>query len=223
MKQLVDIFSKSPFGLLDEHMSKVAECTALIKPLSQAFADKDYEQVDSLKNRLSDYEHEADVIKDNIREHLPKSIFMPVSREDLLKLLKRQDSIADTCEDLAILYSVRKTPVHDALKADFLEFIDKVVETCSAVVEVTSSIKELMETTFSGPRAEKVLTLIENVGHLEWESDTKKYDLVKKMFTYDNEIDPVTQVMFLKIFDVISGIADCAEDTSNAIRLMISK
>ena len=43
------------------------------------------------------------------------------------------------------------------------------------------------------------------------------------MFTLDNKIDPVSQVLFLKIFDVISGIADSAENTANALRLMISK
>ncbi len=223
MKEIIDIFSKSPFGLLEEHMSKVSECLDELTPLLSHFLKGDLEALEEMLITISKKEHEADVIKDQIREQLPKSIFMPVSREDLLKLLNRQDTIADGCEDLAVLMSIRKTEVIDELKPDLKDFIEQATSTANAVIHITSKIRELMETTFSGPRAEEVLTLIENVGQMEWESDKKKYKLVKKMFLHEDKIDPVSQIMFLKIFDVVSGIADSAENTSNAIRLMISK
>ncbi|RAP26979.1 TIGR00153 family protein [Candidatus Marinamargulisbacteria bacterium SCGC AG-343-D04] len=223
MKELIDIFSKSPFGLLEEHMDVVSQCVDLVDPLIKQFVEGNTEECESLLKQISKKEHSADIIKDQIREHLPKSIFMPVSREDVLKLLQRQDNIADFCEDVAILVTVRNTPVIKELKEDIIYFSSKAINTAKEVNKVTRKIRELMETTFSGPRAEEVLTAIENIGQMEWETDTLKYKLVKKMFTLEDKIDPVTQVMFLKIFDVISGIADSAESTSNAIRLMISK
>ena len=223
MKQITDIFSKSPFGLLEEHMQKVSECLIEIPTLVEAFVNGNSEVIESLLKTISELEHGADTIKDQIREHLPKSIFMPVSREDLLKLLHRQDNIADCCEDLAFLISVRNTPVIDELKTDIKEFTTASVNCASSVMEVTKNIKELMESTFSGPKAEEVLTLIENVGQMEWKTDQLQHGLIKKMFSFDDKIDPVSQIMLLKIFEAISNLSDTAEDTSNAMRLMISK
>lgn len=223
MKDLIDIFSKSPFGLLEEHMAVVSECIHLVDPLIIDFTNGNFEGCEHKHNEISKKEHSADIIKNQIREHLPKSIFMPVSREDVLKLLERQDNIADCCEDVAILMTLRNTPVIEELREDIIHFSKKATDTARSVMNVTQKIRQLMESTFSGPRAEEVLTAIENIGQMEWETDTLKYKLVKKMFAFEDKIDSVSQVMFLKIFDVISGIADSAENTSNAIRLMISK
>lgn len=223
MKNIKDIFKKSPFGLLTVHIEKVSECIELTHPLINNFIEGNFEAVEKTFSDITKKEHEADLVKDDIREHLPKSIFMPVSREDLLKLLQRQDSIADCCEDIAILLSVRNTVVIDELKEDFAEFVEQAISAANATVELVKQMHELMESSFSGPSAEDVLTKIEKISYLEWKSDKKKYKLVKKMFTLDSKIDPVSQVLFLKIFDVISGIADSAENTANALRLMISK
>lgn len=148
---------------------------------------------------------------------------MPVSREDLLKLLHRQDNIADYCEDLAILLSIRKTPILEELKEDITSFYKQVILTAQQCVETSQKMHELMESSFSGPNVKTILEKIELVGQMEWKSDKKKFKLVKKMFDYEEKIDPVTIVLLLKIFDVISGIADSAENTCNALRLMISK
>ena len=115
------------------------------------------------------------------------------------------------------------TNVIDAIKEDIEDFIDQVLEAAKMMIKISKHLHDLMETSFSGPKAEETLTMIEDVNHLEWKSDTKKYKLVKKMFEHENEIDPVSCVLFLKIFDVISGIADSAENASDALRLMISK
>ncbi|RAP38214.1 TIGR00153 family protein [Candidatus Marinamargulisbacteria bacterium SCGC AAA071-K20] len=223
MKTIYDIFNKSPFSSLNEHGLKVEECINEVKPLVENFINGNFIEVGKAGKKISTLEHEADIIKNEVRENLPKSVFMPVSREDFLKLLHRQDNIADYCEDIAILLSMRNTVVIEPLKQDVLEFVDQVIETARMMMKITKSLHDLMETSFSGPKAKNVLTMIEDVGHLEWKSDTKKYKLVKKMFKYEDKIDPVSIVLFLKIFDVISGIADSSENASNALRLMVSK
>ena len=50
--------------------------------------------MEDLARQISKQEHEADIIKNEIRNHLPKSIFLPVSRSDTLSFLKEQDAIA---------------------------------------------------------------------------------------------------------------------------------
>ena len=223
MSTISNIFTKSPFKLLNEHMQKVSKCIEQVEPLINHFIQGEFEAVKKLGKEISKKEHEADIIKDEIREHLPKSILMPVSREDVLKLLHRKDNIADFCEDLSVLLSVRNTKVIQEIRTDFEEFVKLVVETVNETIQLTQKIHELMETSFSGPSAERVLTMIENVGQMEWRSDKKKFELVQNMFSHEDKIDPVSLVLFLKIFDVISGMADSAENAANALRLMVSK
>ena len=223
MKEIYNIFTKSPFAQLSEHMDYVHQCVEQIQPLMDLFVNGEVDQMSAAVASIQTAENLADTVKSKIREHLPKSIFMPVSREDVLKLLHRQDNIADHCQDLSILISVRSTPVLDELKPDILSFTQKSLEATQKVKELSERTQALMETSFSGPQAEQVLALIEEIGDIETQTDRIKYDLVKKMFELESKIDPVSVVLFLKIFDAISHIADSAENVANTYRLMISK
>ena len=90
MRAIAELFGKSPFGPLVEHTNKVHQTVREVRPLVEAFLDEDYEEVELIYERISKLEHKADVIKREIRNHLPKSLFLPVDRGDMLKFLKEQ-------------------------------------------------------------------------------------------------------------------------------------
>ncbi|MGH7542820.1 MAG: DUF47 family protein [Gemmatimonadota bacterium] len=54
-------------------------------PLLEAFLAERYDEVQEIYQRVSGLEHEADDIKREIRNHLPKWFFLPVDRGDMLK------------------------------------------------------------------------------------------------------------------------------------------
>ena len=223
MKKVFDIFTRSPFALIHDHMNIVNECLDKTYDLVQGFINENTEDANSKMEEISKKEHEADMVKDQIREHLPKSIFLPVAREDILKLLHRQDNIADHCEDVSVLLTIRNTPVPTIIQADFKRFVDAVFKTSSETVSLVEKMKELVETSFSGPSADDVTLRIENICHLEWKSDMEKRNLLKNIYQHEKEIDTVTLLLYMKIIDKISDIADSSENIANAIRLMISK
>lgn len=45
-------------------------------------------------------EHEADDMKHVLRHHLPKGLFMPVDRRDLLDVLMMQDAVINQAKDI---------------------------------------------------------------------------------------------------------------------------
>ncbi len=100
------------------------------------------------------------MVKKDIRSNLPKSIFLPVARGDLLRFLKEQDNIADSAEDLAVLLTLRKTTVPEEMKEDLQDFVNKVLETYEQAMIVSSEIILLAETSFGGAEAHKVMDLI---------------------------------------------------------------
>ena len=79
-----ELFQQSPFEPLLHHLKKVRECVTLVRPMFEAVRDQNGERLEELVKRVFKTEHEADNIKDEIRQVIPRSFFLPVYRGDLL-------------------------------------------------------------------------------------------------------------------------------------------
>ena len=108
---IASLLGRSPFKPLQQHMEIVNQCVAEVPTLFQALIDGDKAGVEKAKDAIFAKEHQADVMKNDLRAHLPKSLFMPVDRRDLLDVLGMQDSIADTAQDIAGLLVEREMTV----------------------------------------------------------------------------------------------------------------
>ena len=62
---------------------------------------------------------------------MPKGLFLPVDRRDLLEVLDMQDSIADTAQDIAGLLVTRTMTVPDDMQADLRTLVERCVEACN--------------------------------------------------------------------------------------------
>ena len=221
MSIISKLFGKSPFEPLYQHMLKVKECVDLVRPLMDAFLNEEDKKVEDFAKKIFKAEHEADLVKKELRNQLPKSIFLPVARGDLLRFLKEQDNIADSAEDLAVLVTLRKTRVPEELKKELKDFVDKVLETYEMAMRVSSEIKLLAETSFSGTEAHKVMQLIEELKVDEWEADKAQMTTAKKLFTIEKKLDPVTLLMLMNIFKELGILANHAENAGDQMRMML--
>lgn len=217
------LFTRSPFGQLNEHMKKIQECCDLVIPMFDSLVAGDHERVTELAKQTYKLEHEADIIKNTIRDHLPKSIFMPVDRSDVLNFLKEQDAIADAVEDIAVLLTIRTLKVPEQLQAEIKTYIEKSLQACRAAGRITDELSKLMEVGLRGPEAERVLEMINTVGEMEWQADMVQQNLVKRMFTIEKELDPTSILFWMMIFNTIGELANHAENTGDLLRMMISK
>lgn len=218
---LSNLFGKSPFGALLAHTQKVHECVKLVRPLAENFLAGQLDKIDEIHNEISRLEHEADVIKTEIRKGLGKSYFLAVERTDLLHFLHTQDAIADTAEDIAVLCNLRRTKLPDSLHQDFLTFVDLAIKTSERLLRAAESMSKLVERAFGGPEAEKVLAEVEALNKKEWEVDRAARHLLQKMFALEKEIDPIDIVFSMKVFNAIGSLANHAENTGENLALMI--
>lgn len=221
MSIISKLFGKSPFEPLHQHMLKVKACVGLVRPLMDAFLKGEQEKVKDVARKIFKAEHDADMVKKEIRSRLPKSIFLPVARGDILRFLKEQDNIADSAEDLAALLILRKTTVPEELKEKLKNFVDKVLETYEVAMTVSSEIKLLAETSFGGEEAHKVMELIEQLKLKEWEADKAQMTAAKKMFSIEKKLDPVSVMMWMHIFRELGTLANHAENAGDQMRLML--
>ena len=87
------LFGQSPFKPLQEHVRVVVNCANAVLPLFQAVKEENPKKVEKVRTRIYALENEADTIKNELRTNLPKSMFMPVDRRDLLEILDLQDYV----------------------------------------------------------------------------------------------------------------------------------
>ena len=75
--------------------------------------------------QISEYEHSADITKNEIRNNLPRGLFLAINRTDLLEILSLQDSIADKAEDLGIIMTLKELEPIKELNKDLKKFLHK--------------------------------------------------------------------------------------------------
>jgi len=223
MSLIKELFGKSPFGPLVEHTKKVHECMQLVKPLLEAVLLKDYERVHKLQDQVSRLEYEADQIKHELRQQLPRRFFLPVDRDELDGFLHCQDSIADSVQDFAVILLIRRTKIHPALSDEFRGFVEQVVSVGDTLLAAAEELELLAETSFGGAEAQKVLDLISGLGEGEWKADRMQRKLSQHIYDLEEELDPVTIIFYEKMLGALSEIANAAENTGDLLRQMIVK
>ncbi len=222
MKTFMAMFAKSPFVAAHEHMLKVQECVRHVRPLFEAMIREDHDEVNHLAELLSKLEHEADITKNEIRNHLPRSIFLPVDRSDLLALLKEQDGIADSCEDVAVLLTMRIMKVPPEFAPKLLALVDKVVETCQLTARTVEELHKMTSGQSPGTQTEHILKMVSEIGAREWEADAYQMELAKDMFALEKSMDPVSVMVWMKVFTELGRLANRAENVGDLVRLMVS-
>jgi len=209
--------------MLVRHTEKVHECARQVRPLMEALVNEDYEEVHRLQDVVSKLEHEADVVKHEIRENLPRRYFLPVDRGDLGSFLHTQDEIADYVEDFAVLLMLRQTKIHPELVKEFFEFGDQVLVVCEGLMRAAQELQALAEASFAGAEADSLLKLVDGLGEQEWMADRMERKLSQHIYRLEKELDPVTIFFYEKILDTLGAIANAAENTGELLRQMIIK
>ncbi len=221
MSFIQELFGKSPFGPLVEHTKKVTECVEVIRPLMEALVNEDYVEIRRLQDKVSKLEYEADLIKHEVREHLPRRYFLPVDRIELERFIDCQDKIADKTEDFAVILTLRKTKLHPAVMDKFFDFVDQVFITTETLLAAARELRNLAEVSFSGAEASKVLSLLGGLNEEEWKADKIARSLSKDIFALEGQLDPITLLFYEKMLLVLSGIANEAENAGDMLRTMI--
>jgi len=222
MINISSIFAKSPFKPLRDHMDKVVESVAPLNDFFEALFQKDYSKLEKIQKQVIQSEKEADSIKNEVRNHLPRFIFMPINRRDLLEMLDMQDSIADVAEDIVILLYIRKMNLTKELCKDVIQFVKKSQNVCYLARELTHEFGDVIESGFGRHEIKKLLEMIENVSISESEADDLEDALVNRLYEEEEKMNPVDVVFWYKVFELIGDIADFSKKTGNRLRLMIA-
>lgn len=182
----------------------------------------DWEEVNKLRDQIVSYEQEADELKKILRAQLPKSMFMPVPREDLLNLIWVQDQIANTVRDISGIVLGRKMQIPQKMQESFTVFVQR---NCDAAKMARKSIRELDElytTGFRGAEAEFVEKLVDELDQIENETDELQADVRTDLFSIEQDLSPVDVIFLYRVIELVGEIGDMAERIGRRLELLLS-
>jgi len=214
-----DLFGKSPIRPMQEHMAASLSCARELVPLFECMAAGRIEDLAGHREKIDSLEHEADRIKNEIRSHLPKRLFMAVERRDMLEILDYQDSIADVAQDIAELADMRSMVVPKELAAAFLELVRRAVSACEQAERVINELDELLEIGFRGREVAKVDEMINELSRMESDTDALEERVQRLLFGIEDQLG-ISAIFWYKLIDKVGDLADYAERVGNRLRLL---
>jgi hypothetical protein len=206
---------------MQEHMRVVVACAHEIVPLVEAMASGDAAAIRERRAAIDDLEHEADSIKNEIRNNLPRRLMLALERRDMLEILDSQDSIADVTQDIAELVDQRGMVLPPPLVEPMTALAARVVAACDQGQKVINELDELVETGFSPRETARVETMISELGRIESETDELQDRACRVLFGLEDELGVAT-VYWHQIILWIADLADYAERVGNRLRLLIA-
>lgn len=221
MLTIAKLFGRSPFAPLQTHMNRVGSCIEKLTAIFHVLSKKDFEKIEKLSADLCKLEHEADLTKNDIRNTLPKSLFLPIDRGHFLDILSIQDSIADKAEDIGILLTLRPLEPLESLETEIQAFFKKSSAVFWASHQIIREIDELLESSFGGIEAEKVKSMVEHAAHLEHESNLMERSLMKKLFCHGDSLSHTAFYMWRHLIEELGALAALSEKLANRIRMVL--
>jgi predicted phosphate transport protein (TIGR00153 family) len=220
---LAGLFGKSPIRPIQEHMKVSHEAAALLNDFFKAVKAEDWKEAAKIQRNIGKFENKADELKKEIRLNLPKSLFMPVPRGDLLELLSVQDNIANRSKDIAGIMLGRKMTIPKEMEKQMLEFVKTAVATSAQAVKAIEELDELLETGFSGREVRIVQKLIEKLDQLEHRNDELQIAIRSNLFKIEKDLPPVDVIFLYRIIEWVGDLADRAQKVGSRLQMLLAR
>ncbi|MGQ3892092.1 TIGR00153 family protein [Legionella sp. CNM-4043-24] len=223
MGSIFNMFGPSPIKPIEQHIYKAYQCAKHLLPFFEAALKQDWKLAAEINDKIAALEKEADLIKRDLRLHLPTGLFLPVSRTDLLELLSAQDRIANRSEDIAQLVLSRKMILPAPLADVFMPFLSCSLDASKQACKAINELDELLESGFRGSEVKIVEEMIVTLDNIEHVSDDKLSDIRQRIFQLEKDL-PAIDIMFLyKLVQWVGDLADHAQTVGSRLQILIAR
>lgn len=220
---LGNLFGRSPIGPIQDHMKMADQAAQLLCLFIKATIEDKWEKADKTYKKIVEAEREADQLKRTIRQNLPKSLFLPVPRSDLLELVSIQDHVANRAKDVAGIITGRHMQFPEKMHKGMLEFVDTCAAASNQALLSIQRLDELLEVGFSGREVKLVEIMLKELNKLEGKTDKQAIALRLKLFKLESKLPPVDVMFYYEIIGLMGGVADAAENVGDRLQILIAR
>ena len=223
MNNILGLFAQSPLKPLQKHSRKVTECSELLEPFFEATFNQDWEEAEKVRAQIINLELRADALKREIRLKLPRGLFLPVERTDLLELVTQLDKLANYSRDISGRILGRQLVVPEQMQEPFRKFLSRSLDACRQVRKVLEELDELLETGFRGRELKFVNNMILELDKVEDDTDQLQVVLRKTLLGLEKDLNPIDVMFLYKCIERISILAEQAQRVGSRIELMLAR
>ncbi len=220
---LENLFGKSPIRPIQEHMLLCHEAGEQLAPFFEASQAGEWETAKQVHRDIARMEREADKLKNSVRRNLPKSLFLPVPRGDLLELVSVQDRIANRAQDISGMVLSRKMQFPEKLQEPLLNFVDSCTAASFQALRAIQELDELLEVGFTGREVLRVEEMLKELDKLERTTDKLGASLSRKLFKLEASLPPVDVMFMYRVIDDLGRLADHAEKAGHRLQVLIAR
>ncbi len=223
MSNLVSrVFGDSPVLPLQEHATACFKATKELVVLFEHAGAERWDQVAESRERIVTLENQADDLKKHLRSHLPKRLFMPVPRGDLLDLIQVQDGLANKVREVSGLVVGRHLRIPQSIQASFMEYLARNVAAAKVARNSLRELDELFETGFRGSEAQLVISLVDKLDRIENEADDMQIKVRTELFSLEPELPPVDVMFLYRIIELVGDIGNTAQRVGRRLEVLLS-
>ena len=223
MGSIFNMFGPSPIRPIEQHMRKTYLCAKKLYPFFEAVLIQDWQTAAEINAKIVAIEKEADLIKRELRLHLPTGLFLPVARTDLLELLSAQDRIANTAEDIAGLIMGRKMVIPDPLALLFMPFLNRCLDAAKQACKAINELDVLLECGFRGSEVKIVEDMIVTLDEIEHDSDDKLAEIRHRIFELEKDLPTIEVIFLYKLVQWIGDLADHAQTVGGRLQILSAR
>lgn len=203
-------------------METVFVCVSLLPEFINAVCAQEWKRAQQIHAQIVQAERDADEIKQQIRLQLHHSLFMPVSRSDLLELLREQDFIANDVKEVVNIILGRQLVIPERIRESYSGFVNACLSASEKANKAVSELEDLLETGFKGREVRLVKQLICELDQLEKETAEIQLQVRAELFSIEASLSPIDAIFLYKIFDITGAIADHAQKVGHRLQLLIT-
>lgn len=166
----------------------------------------------SLKvKEMHEIEHNADLAKHVIMNHLVKEFLPPIEREDITSLSQEIDDVTDSVEDVLLYLSMFNIK---SIKPEVLKFTELIASCCRSIHE---ALVEFQNFKHSKTLHDRII----EINRLEEVGDGLYFDMMSNLFASSN--DPIELMTWTEILHKLEKCCDNCEDVANVIEQIVMK
>jgi hypothetical protein len=222
-ESFLGLLAESPFAGLQEHMSVGDDAVSKLGDFVIAISEEDWRTAQECREEIVDLENRADDIKNNIRNNLPKSLFMTVSREDLLGLVMTMDEIPNAAKDISGIMIGRKMSIPNQVKDQFLACSNAAIKAANQACEAVRKVDDMQKSGFGSNDAAVLSDLVAHLEQIERENDELEIALRHQLFECEKEYDPIDMIFLYDIINKVGSLADISQTVGHLLVRLVSR
>lgn len=216
MSELTKWFEKrretKALSTIQRHLALTTGIVEDLEKAVKAAVKNDEKEVQTHTERVANSEREADSLRRKVMDEVARGELSPVGREDLMRLVKGVDMVADwSRESTRILSAIPMENVPKSIKDEFVEMI-------GSVKECAFSLQKCVNKIMTNP--DEALQAADAVEREEEKVDDI-HEKARKLLGKEDLPRAGVAILVSELFETMEMVADSCEDACDQVRVIM--